>query len=206
MSAKFASLKSRVVPLSVDNIDTDQIIPARYLKGVDRQGLGAGLFANWRGEPDFVLNQAQYEGAKILLAGENFGCGSSREHAPWALHDYGFRAVISSRFADIFNNNSLKNGLLPVALPVEVTQRLHSQAASPEGLELEIDLESLTLKGPDGEAWTFTVDPFARHCLLEGVDQLGYLLRQLPSIEAWEQNQPQPIDTRLAMDSKELSS
>jgi 3-isopropylmalate/(R)-2-methylmalate dehydratase small subunit len=191
----FRTLRSRVIPLPIDNVDTDQIIPARYLKGVDRRGLAAGLFANWRDDPTFALNQAHYRGAEILLAGENFGCGSSREHAPWALQEYGFRALVSSRFGDIFTSNALKNGLLPIVLPAPTTRDLLERAASPEGLYLEIDLESqrvrtvVTNSADETSAleWPFEIDRFARRCLLDGVDQLGYLLRQIPAIERWEE-------------------
>ncbi len=193
----FTTLQSRVVGLPVDNIDTDQIIPARFLKGVDRLGLGEGLFANWRDDPEFVLNRPQLQDARILISGENFGCGSSREHAAWALLDFGFRAVISSRFGDIFRSNALKNGLLPVELPHAVVRQLMHHAREPAGLHLEIDLEGSRVRtlatGPDSstaESWPFTVDPFSRRCLLEGIDQLGFLLRQVPAIERWEASRP----------------
>ena len=197
MPEPFQLIKSRVVPLPVDNIDTDQIIPARYLKVVDRNGLADGLFANWRSNPEFVLNRPKFATAQILLAGENFGCGSSREHAPWALHAHGFRVVISSRFADIFKSNSLKNGLLPVTLPPQTIQELLDCSLLPEGLELEVDLNTQTVCGRDGQFARFEIDPFARRCLLDGVDQLGYLLQQVPAIEAWEESRKTPIDSRL---------
>ena len=189
---RFRVLRSTAAPLPVDHVDTDQIIPAEYLKTTSREGLGRGLFAGWRfrdGEAvaDFVLNREEHKNAKILIAGENFGCGSSREHAPWALLDHGFRAVISSSFADIFRSNSLKNGLLPVEVPADVRDRLLAQAQENPNAEIEVDLEQCILTSPDGESISFSVDAFSRNCLLEGVDTMGYLLARVPEIEAWEQ-------------------
>ena len=183
---KFTTLTSRVVPLPVDNIDTDQIIPARFLKVIDKQGLSDNLFVDWRQDPEFILNKPEARGAKILLAGDNFGCGSSREHAPWALTGHGFAAVISTSFADIFKGNALKNGLLPVALPEATVKALfEARAADPE-LSVTVDLEKECVRLPDGQQIGFSVDPFARDCLLAGVDQLGYLLDRLERIEAFE--------------------
>jgi 3-isopropylmalate/(R)-2-methylmalate dehydratase small subunit len=170
-----------------DNIDTDQIIPARYLKGTTRSGLGKSLFAGWRydeqGRPraDFPLNRPEARGAQVLVAGANFGCGSSREHAPWALLDYGFRAVISSSIADIFRGNALKNGLLPVI----VDAATHEILLSSPGARVIIDLEARTLSFDDARV-VFDIDPFARRCLLQGVDELGYLLSQQDAIAAYE--------------------
>lgn len=191
--AKFTTLASRLVPLPVNNIDTDQIIPARYLKATDKASLAGHLFADWRYEPtgdpkpEFVLNQPQYQDAQVLLAGENFGCGSSREHAPWALTGYGFRAVISTCFADIFRNNALKNGLLPVVVDSATHQTLLDMAAESPQLVITIDLESQTLHLPDGTGIYFPIDSFARTCLLNDIDELGYLLKFEPMIAAYEE-------------------
>ena len=167
----------------------------------DKSGLGKGLFSRWRqgkdGEPnpEFVLNRPEYEGAEVLLAGENFGCGSSREHAPWALLDYGFRAVISTRFADIFSNNAVKNGLLLVPVPNEVQQRLVRAAEDDPTSEVAIDLAEQSLTLPDGGTVRFEIDPFAKECLLRGVDQLGFLLEQHDAIAAYEAGHPARVDT-----------
>jgi 3-isopropylmalate/(R)-2-methylmalate dehydratase small subunit len=200
--AEFTTLTSRVVPLPVDNVDTDQIIPARFLKVTDKLGLGKVLFCDWRYEgtcssvdvadqaiprPDFVLNNPEYAGARILLAGDNFGCGSSREHAPWALTAWGFRAVISTSFADIFRNNALKNGLLPVAVDAQTHADLLRMASHPAGVTLTIDLESQTINLHDGRSVPFPIDPFARSCLLKGVDELGYLMSFMPHVLAYEE-------------------
>ena len=196
----FNTLTSRLVLLPVDNIDTDQIIPARFLKTTEKTGLGRALFSEWRyaadgtPKPDFALNRPAAQGARILLAGDNFGCGSSREHAPWALMDYGFRAIISTSFADIFRNNALKNGLLPVIVDAATHRRLLDLAAAP-GAEVTVDLASQTLRLPDGSAATFPIDGFARDCLMEGVDQLGYLLKHNAQIGAYEQAHPARINT-----------
>jgi len=198
---KFTTLKSRVVSLPVDNIDTDQIIPARFLKTISKEGLGDQLFYDWRYDaggapkPDFVLNQPWAKQSQILLAGDNFGCGSSREHAPWALTQYGFRAVISTSFADIFRQNALKNSLLPVIVPPEVHKELLSLVAANPEAELVIDLASQTLTLPDGRKIEFPVDPFAKHCLLEGVDELGYILSQQEAIAAYEARNPGGVNT-----------
>ncbi len=172
------TLRSRTVVLRASDVDTDQIIPARFLTTTTRSGLGANLFADWRygsdgaPQPDFVLNRPEAKGCTILVAGNNFGCGSSREHAPWALTDYGFRAVISTQIADIFRNNSLKNGLLPVV----VDPATHGWLMEHPGADVSIDLESTTLTLPTGQAVRFPLEPFARYCLMNGVDELGFLL------------------------------
>lgn len=197
----FTTLNARVVTIPTDHIDTDQIIPARFLKTISKSGLGRNLFSDWRydGEgqpnPDFPLNWPANRGAKILLAGDNFGCGSSREHAPWALTDYGIRAVISTSFADIFRNNALKNGLLPVVVDDETHEQLLSLAAEEPGLELSIDLDTQLLILPDGRRIPFPIDAFNKVCLLEGLDQLGYLLKNDPAIEAYESSHPSRVDT-----------
>ncbi|HJW90516.1 MAG TPA: 3-isopropylmalate dehydratase small subunit [Anaerolineales bacterium] len=180
----FTILTSCLLPLAVNDIDTDQIIPARYLKVTDKSGLSEGLFAGWRYTPDgkpnpgFPFNQAAYQGCQILLAGDNFGCGSSREHAPWALMEWGIRAVISTSFADIFQNNALKNGLLPVAIDAETHRRLFQRAAEGSSVQVSIDLAAQKLVLPGGEVTSFPIDAFNKICLLEGVDSLGYLLKQ----------------------------
>jgi 3-isopropylmalate/(R)-2-methylmalate dehydratase small subunit len=194
----FANFESRLVKLPVNNIDTDQIIPARFLKTTSKVGLDKNLFYDWRynanGEPnpEFVLNQPASQGAQVLLAGDNFGCGSSREHAPWALTQFGFRAVISTSFADIFRQNSLKNSLLPIVVPADVHAALF--AAAPEAI-VRIDLAKQTLTTPDGRAVEFPLDGFSKHCMLEGVDELGYILQQDPAISAYEAKNPAAIDT-----------
>lgn len=189
----FRTLTSRVIPLAQNNIDTDQIIPARYLKVTNKEGLSEGLFYEWRyddeGQPDpeFPLNFDVYQQAQILIAGDNFGCGSSREHAPWALMGWGIRAVVSTSFADIFSNNALKNGLLPVSVDIETQQKIFDEVDRNPEMMLTIDLPSQTLTLPDGETVTFPIDTFSKKCLLEGVDQLGYLLKRETLIEAYEQ-------------------
>ncbi|MEW6179109.1 MAG: 3-isopropylmalate dehydratase small subunit [Chloroflexota bacterium] len=188
----FTRLTSKVVVLPVSNVDTDQIIPARFLKTTDKNGLGASLFADWRylpdGSPDpaFILNQPQSQGAQILLAGDNFGSGSSREHAAWALLGWGIRAVISTTIADIFRNNALKNGLLPVVVTPEVHDRLMLLFSSHPSQTLTIDLAAQTLELPDGTTATFPIDPFSKTCLLNGVDELGYLLGLEAEIARYE--------------------
>ncbi len=190
--AQFTTLTSRLVALPVNNIDTDQIIPARYLKVTDKTGLGAALFADWRynadgtPRPDFVLNQAQAQGASILLAGDNFGCGSSREHAPWALMGCGFRAVISTSFADIFRNNALKNGLLPVVVTAETHRSLMDLAAEAPHAEITIDLATQTVTLAGGVSIKFPIDGFSKTCLLNGVDELGYIQTFAERIAAYE--------------------
>jgi 3-isopropylmalate/(R)-2-methylmalate dehydratase small subunit len=183
------SLRSRTVVLPASNIDTDQIIPARFLTTTTREGLGRSLFADWRYDangtprPEFVLNRPEAEGCAILVAGANFGCGSSREHAPWALLDYGLQAVVSTEIADIFRNNSLKNGFLPVVVDEATSGWL---IANP-GADVTIDVASTTLTLPTGEAVKFPLEGFTRYCLLNGVDELGFLLERHAAIEAYEQ-------------------
>ena len=182
------TLRSRTVVLPVSDVDTDQIIPARFLTTTTRANLGAHLFADWRygadgaPKPDFVLNRPEAEGCRILVAGHNFGCGSSREHAAWALTDQGFRAVVSPQIADIFRNNALKNGLLPVI----VDERTHEWLIEHPGAEVTIDLESARLTLPGGTSVVFPLEPFARYCLMNGVDELGYLLARGNEIETYE--------------------
>ena len=186
--APFKQLASRTVVLRERNIDTDQIIPARFLTTTQREGLGAHAFHDWRQltdaspDPEFPFNRDENAGAQILVAGRNFGCGSSREHAPWALLDLGLRAVISSQIADIFRSNALKNGLLPVVLDEAIVDELLAQP----GIELAIDIATRTVTMPDGRSFQFPLDAFAQTCLLEGVDQLGYLLTQQPAIQRFE--------------------
>jgi 3-isopropylmalate/(R)-2-methylmalate dehydratase small subunit len=188
----FTFFSSHLVPLPNENVDTDQIIPARYLKVTDKAGLGEALFADWRfnpdstPKPDFILNRPEGQGARILLAGDNFGCGSSREHAPWALVGFGFKAIISTSFADIFRNNALKNGLLPIVVDRETHQQLLSLVEEDPQAEVTVDLASQTVQLPDGRRVTFPIDGFSRRCLLDGVDELGYLLGLEPAIAAYE--------------------
>jgi 3-isopropylmalate/(R)-2-methylmalate dehydratase small subunit len=183
-------IESRTVVLPGSNIDTDQIIPARFLKVTDKEGLGAALFADWRYQrdgsprPDFPLNRPEAQGARVLVAGDNFGCGSSREHAPWALLDHGIRAVVSTSIADIFRANALKNGLLPVVVDAGTHERL---LASP-GATVRIDLGALALTLADGTSAPFSIDAFARYCLMNGVDELGFLLSQSGAIAAYERS------------------
>lgn len=187
------SVTGRVVALPNENIDTDQIIPARYLKAIDKEGMGKNLFADWRYDsagnpkPGFPLNEARAQGAKVLLAGDNFGCGSSREHAVWALTSFGFNAVISTSFADIFRNNALKNGLLPIVVDPATHRDLFDLLEEVPEVELTVDLEAQTLKLPGGRAARFPIDPFSRNCLLEGVDELGYLVARQATIQGFEQ-------------------
>jgi 3-isopropylmalate/(R)-2-methylmalate dehydratase small subunit len=194
----FTSFESRVVPILINNIDTDQIIPARFLKTVSREGLDRNLFCDWRYNADgseraeFVLNTPRGKGAQILLAGDNFGCGSSREHAPWALTQFGFRAVISTSFADIFKGNSLKNSLLPIVVSPEIHAKL---VALPESATIKLDLPSQTITLPDGTSIGFAVDPFSKTCLLEGIDELGWILKQTPAISAYEASHPGTLNT-----------
>lgn len=197
----FTTLTSHMVAISTENIDTDQIIPARFLKTISKAGLGVNLFADWRYDedgrpkPDFPLNQPEAQGANILLAGDNFGCGSSREHAPWSLMDWGFQAVISTSFADIFRNNALKNGLLPVIVDEDTHRQLLSLVEEDPATQVGIDLEQQTLTLPDGRSVTFPIDNFSKTCMLEGVDQLGYLLKQAESVAAYEAVHPARVKT-----------
>ena len=194
----FTNFESRLVPLPNNNIDTDQIIPARFLKTTSKEGLDKQLFCDWRYDnqgnpkPDFILNQPRAKGAEVLLAGANFGCGSSREHAPWALTQFGFRAVISTSFADIFKQNALKNSLLPIVVSPEVHAEL---LALPEDAKVSIDLSAQKLTLPSGRSVEFPVDEFSKHCLINGVDELGYILQQEPSIAAFEARREGSINT-----------
>jgi 3-isopropylmalate/(R)-2-methylmalate dehydratase small subunit len=191
--AKFTTLTSHAVPLPEENVDTDQIIPARFLKVTDKNGLGDSLFCDWRylkdgsDNPEFVLNETASQGAQILIAGQNFGSGSSREHAPWALVGWGFRAIISTSFADIFKSNSLKNGLLPVEVTPEVHKALMEAVQLERSTKVTIDLPTQSVTGLDGLEATFPIDEFSKHCLLEGLDQLGYLLSFDDQITSYEQ-------------------
>ena len=195
----FTPFKSTLAPLPINNVDTDQIIPARFLKTTSKEGLDKNLFCDWRYDakgnekPDFLLNTPRGKKAKILLAGDNFGCGSSREHAPWALTQFGFRAVISTSFADIFRGNSLKNSLLPIIVPPDVHSRLF---ALPEDAEIAVDLASQTIQLPDGERVEFPIDSFSKTCLLDGVDELGWILKQEPDIATYESRRVHAFDTR----------
>ena len=200
---------SRVVPLPAENVDTDQIIPARYLKTTEKSGLSGGLFHDWRftaagelREPRFVLDRPEMQGRRILLAGANFGPGSSREHAPWALLSWGIRAVISTGFADIFRANSLKNGLLPIVVSPERHAALFDLVAADPDVELTVDLGAQEVRAGGGRAnravgdtFAFEIDPFARKMLLEGTDEIGYVLGRLPAIEAWEAGHPARVNT-----------
>jgi 3-isopropylmalate/(R)-2-methylmalate dehydratase small subunit len=189
---KFTVLTGVAAPLRIVNVDTDMIIPKQYLKTIKRTGLGAGLFAEMRfredgsENPDFVLNKPAYRGAKILVAGDNFGCGSSREHAPWALLDFGIRCVISTSFADIFYNNCFKNGILPIAVSPEDLEKLFDDAERGANATLTVDLENQEIRGPDGGTIRFDLDPFRKHCLLNGLDDIGLTLEKAPAIESFE--------------------
>jgi 3-isopropylmalate/(R)-2-methylmalate dehydratase small subunit len=197
MSLGAMKFESRTVVFPVDNIDTDQIIPARFLKTTSKIGLGDQLFNDWRYDasgapnPDFLLNKPENKGAQVLVAGDNFGCGSSREHAPWALTQFGFKAVISTSFADIFRSNSLKNGLLPIVVPADV----HAALLSSPGTTVQVDLATQTLTLANGRRVEFPIDAFSRHCLLEGVDELGYILQQEPAIAAYESGRSGSVNT-----------
>ena len=188
---KFTPFESQFVTLPIDNIDTDQIIPARFLKTISKAGLDDQLFYDWRQDANFVLNRPESKQRRILVAGDNFGCGSSREHAPWALTQYGFRAVISTSFADIFRQNALKNSLLPIVVPRDVHGWLF---ANPEA-RVRVDLAAQALILSDGRRAEFPVEPFAKHCLLEGVDELGYILAQEGAIAAYESARPISVNT-----------
>jgi 3-isopropylmalate/(R)-2-methylmalate dehydratase small subunit len=197
----FRSVESAAIALPRNDIDTDQIIPARFLKTTNRAGLGDQLFFDWRytedGSPNpaFVLNRPEMAGRQILVAGDNFGCGSSREHAPWALTAWGIRAVISSSFADIFRSNALKNGLLPVAVPPQELERIGSILEAEPDVELTVDLEASEVRLPDGSVIPFDVDAFARRMILDGTDELGYLLSLEPQLDAYEATHPPRIST-----------
>jgi 3-isopropylmalate/(R)-2-methylmalate dehydratase small subunit len=194
---KIDTIESKTVVLPIDNIDTDQIIPARFLKTTSMDGLGDNLFLDWRyladgsPNPDFPLNKPSAKGAQILVAGANFGCGSSREHAPWALTQGGFKAVISTSFADIFKGNALKNGLLPIVMPPDI----HAELLKWPGITLKIDLAAQTVTLAGGRTVEFPIDPFAKHCLVEGVDELGFMMKQAPAITAYEAKRAGSVNT-----------
>jgi 3-isopropylmalate/(R)-2-methylmalate dehydratase small subunit len=198
----FETFTSRVVPLPAENVDTDQIVPARYLKVTDKDGLAEALFRDWRYEEDgslkvprFVLDRPDMFGRKILLVGDNFGAGSSREHAPWALTAWGIRAVISSSFADIFRSNALKNGLLPIAVPPQELERIGGILQAEPAAELTVDLEASEVQLPDGSVIGFDIDAFARRMILDGTDELGYLLAHEPQLASYEASHPPRIST-----------
>ncbi len=205
---KFTTLDAIVAPMDRPNVDTDAIIPKQFLKSIKRTGFGPNLFDEWRyldhGEPgqdcstrplnpDFVLNQPRYQGAQILLARENFGCGSSREHAPWALLDYGFRVIIAPSFADIFYNNCFKNGILPIVLDAEIVDQLFREVEASEGYRLKVDLEAQTITRPDGTVIPFEVDEFRKHRLLNGLDDIGLTLQHADEIRAYEERRKQEV-------------
>jgi 3-isopropylmalate/(R)-2-methylmalate dehydratase small subunit len=197
----FTNFESRIVPLPINDVDTDQIIPARFLKTISKQGLDQQLFYDWRYDgqgrpkPDFILNQPRAKGAEVLLAGDNFGCGSSREHAPWALTQFGFRAVISTSFADIFRGNALKNSLLPIVVPADVHQALFAAIEKNPDARVKIDLAAQKLALPDGRTVEFPVDAFSKQCLMDGVDELGYILKRDAAIATFEAQRAGSINT-----------
>lgn len=199
---KFVPYQARYAVLPVENVDTDQIIPARFLKTTNKAGLGESLFADWRYDndgnpnPDFVLNQPFATGVEVLVAGNNFGCGSSREHAPWALQGFGFKAVLSTYFADIFRNNALKNGVLPIVIPENVYNFLvEEDAKNPGQATISVDLENQSITLPDGESIMFPIEPFAKYCVLNGVDQMGYLASADADISHFESQRPARVNT-----------
>jgi 3-isopropylmalate/(R)-2-methylmalate dehydratase small subunit len=203
MPEPYRSFSSKVVPLPAENVDTDQIVPARYLKVTDKEGLREALFRDWRydedgglKEPLFVMDRVAMLDRQILLVGDNFGTGSSREHAPWALTAWGIRAILSTSFADIFRNNALKNGLLPIVVEAEKHRQLFELIAANPTARFTVDLEAQVVHLPGDEDLPFEVDPFARLMLLAGTDEMGYLIGKLPAIEAWEAGRPARIDTR----------
>ncbi len=205
MAEPFRMFRSKVVPLAAENVDTDQIVPARYLKVTDKQGLAEALFRDWRFEPDgslkdppFVLDQPEMAGRRILLVGDNFGAGSSREHAAWALTAFGVRAILSTSYADIFRSNSLKNGVLPIVVDPPTHARLFELLAHQPDAELTIDLAEQGILLPDGSTIDFDIDPFAKRMILAGTDELGYLLSKEAELEAWEAAHPPRIDARSA--------
>ncbi len=198
---KFTTFTSRLSPMPIDNFDTDQIIPARFLKTISKEGLDKQLFCDWRYDadgnekPDFLLNQPAGKADQVLLAGDNFGCGSSREHAPWALTQYGFRAVISTSFADILRGNSLKNSLVPIEVTHAASAALFEAVEKDPVATVTVDLAEQTLTLPDGQKVLFPIDGFYKHCLLEGVDELGYILHQEAAIAAYEAQRPLSVNT-----------
>jgi 3-isopropylmalate/(R)-2-methylmalate dehydratase small subunit len=204
MAAPFRSFTSKVVPLPAENVDTDQVVPARYLKVTDKAGLADALFRDWRfaedgslREPPFVLDRPEMAGRQVLLAGDNFGAGSSREHAPWALTAWGIRAILSTSFADIFRSNALKNGVLPIVVDPVTHERLFAIVEADPDAAFTVDLAEQGVLLPDGSTLDFDIDQFAKKMLLAGTDEIGYVLLQLPTIEAWEAAHPARVDTRL---------
>lgn len=202
MPQPYTTFSSALIPLPAENVDTDQIIPARFLKTTEKSGLAGALFNDWRyeadGSPraDFVLNRPEMQGRAVLLAGDNFGCGSSREHAPWALTSWGIRAVLSTGFADIFRNNALKNGLLPIVVDPDTHRALFDLVAADPDAQVTVDLEAQVVHLPDDQDLPFEVDPFARQMLLAGTDEIGWLLARTDAIDAWETAHPGRIETR----------
>ncbi len=204
MAEGFRGFSSRIVPLPAENVDTDQIVPARYLKVTDKAGLADALFRDWRfaedgspKDPPFVLDRPGMVGRQILLAGDNFGTGSSREHAPWALRAWGFRTILSTSFADIFRSNALKNGVLPIVVDPETHRRLFALVEADADAELRVDLAEQGILLPDGSTIAFEIDPFAKTMLLAGTDEIGYVLARAEAITAWEAGHPARVDTRL---------
>src|SRR5262245_23820054 len=202
MAEPFSTFTSKLIPLPAENVDTDQVVPARYLKVTDKEGLAEALFRDWRfnedgslKDPRFILDQPEMAGRQILLAGDNFGAGSSREHAPWALTSWGIRAILSTSFADIFRSNSLKNGLLPIVVEAERHRQLFDLVRERPDAELTVDLDAQVVHLPGDEDLPFEVDPFAKHMLLAGTDELGYLLGKDAEIRAWEAAHPARVDT-----------
>jgi 3-isopropylmalate/(R)-2-methylmalate dehydratase small subunit len=202
MAEPFTTFTSAIVPLAAENVDTDQIIPARFLKTTEKSGLADGLFYDWRYDadgqpkPDFVINKPEMQGRQVLLAGDNFGAGSSREHAPWALTSWGIRAILSTSFADIFRSNSLKNGLLPIVVDADTHRQLFEQVGLDPDLLVTVDLEEQLVHLPGDEDVPFDIDPFARRMLLDGTDEIGWLLARTDAIDAWEASHPARVDTR----------
>jgi 3-isopropylmalate/(R)-2-methylmalate dehydratase small subunit len=206
MADGFRSFTSKVVPLPAENVDTDQIVPARYLKVTDKEGLADALFRDWRfaedgskKQPPFVLDRPGMEGRHVLLAGDNFGTGSSREHAPWALSAWGIRAILSTSFADIFRSNALKNGVLPIVVDPRTHARLFAMIAADPDAELRLDLAEQGILLPDGSTIDFEIDPFSKMMLLAGTDEIGYVLAKEADIGAWEETHPARVDTRVGM-------
>ena len=202
MSEPFSTFSSPIIPLPAENVDTDQIIPARFLKTTEKSGLAEALFHDWRYQPDgspkpdFILNRPDMQGRQVLLAGENFGCGSSREHAPWALTSWGIRAILSTSFADIFRSNALKNGLLPIVVDEDTHRQLFDLLARDPDATVSVDLETQVVHLPGDQDLPFAVDPFARQMLLAGTDEIGWLLSRSDAIAAWEAAHPARVDTR----------
>ena len=205
MAERFEVFTSKVIPLPAENVDTDQVVPARYLKVTDKAGLAEALFRDWRfnedgslREPRFVLDQPEMAGRRILLVGDNFGAGSSREHAPWALTAWGIRVILSTSFADIFRNNSLKNGVLPIVVDPATHARLFELLAADTDAQMTVDLAEQGILLPDGTTIDFDIDPFAKRMILAGTDELGYLLAKEPEIDAWEASHPARVNTLVA--------